>query len=112
MSDLHIEDDLRGDIGLTFRHIDGCLPFIRLPRNTSLNSIGHCGLDNIYTALRACENLHSPLCRSNKKCVLTDFGKRWTSGIQEQPEGSGSSLVHGPTSNSPLEVFVMANAQG
>ncbi len=25
MSDLHIEDDLRGDIGLTFRHIDGCL---------------------------------------------------------------------------------------
>ena len=29
-SKLHIQDDLRGDIGLTFCRIDGCLPFIHL----------------------------------------------------------------------------------
>ena len=51
VSDLHIQDDPQGDIGLTFRCIDGCLPFIRLPRNTSLDIIGRCGLDNIYKAL-------------------------------------------------------------
>ena len=75
VSDLHIQDDLQGDIGLTFRRIDGCLPFIRLPRNMSLDIIGRCGLDNIYKALQACENLRTPLCRSNKKRVFTDFGK-------------------------------------
>ena len=75
VSDLHIQDDIRGDIGLTFCRIDGCLPFIRLPRNISLSIIGQCGLVKIYNALRACENLRSPLCRSNKKRVFTDFGK-------------------------------------
>ena len=75
VSDLYIHDDPQGDIGLTFRRIDGCLPFIRLPRNTSLDIIGRCGLDNIYKALQACENLRTPLCRSNKKRVFTDFGK-------------------------------------
>lgn len=75
VSDLHIKDDLRGDIGLTYRRIDGCLPFIRLPRNTSLAIISACGLVKVYNALQACENLRSPLCRSNKKRVFTDFGK-------------------------------------
>jgi hypothetical protein len=75
MTDLHIQDDLRGEFGLTFRCIDGCLPFICLSRNTSLQIIGHCGLVIIYKALDACENLRSPLCRSNKKRVFTDFGK-------------------------------------
>ncbi len=65
MSDLHIKDDLQGDIGLTFRRIDGCLPFICLPCNTSLAIIGECGLLKVYNAL----------CRSNKKCVFTDFDK-------------------------------------
>ena len=74
VSDLHIDDDSHGDIGLTFRRIDGCLPFIRLPRNLSLDIIGHCDLDNIYEALNACENLRSLLCRSNKKRVSTDSG--------------------------------------
>jgi hypothetical protein len=75
VSDLHIDDDSHGDIGLTFRRIDGCcLPFIRLPHNLSLDIIGHCDLDNIYEALNACENLCSPICRSNKKRVFTDFG--------------------------------------
>ena len=75
MTDLHIQDDLRGELGLTFRRIDGCLPFIYLPHNTSLQIIGHCGLVKIYKALHACENLCSPLCWSNKKRVFIDFGK-------------------------------------
>jgi hypothetical protein len=75
VSDLHVKDDLRGDIGLTFCHIDGCLPFIRLPHNTSLAIIGECGLLKVYNALQACENLRSPICRSNKKCVFTNFDK-------------------------------------
>lgn len=39
ISDLHIQDDLNGDIGLTFRRIDGCLPFIRLPEILHLTSL-------------------------------------------------------------------------
>ena len=75
VSDLYIQDNLRGDIGLTFRRIDGCLPFIRLPRNTSLDIIGQCGLSKVYNALQACESLRTPLCRSNNKRVFTDFEK-------------------------------------
>jgi hypothetical protein len=75
VSDLHIKDDLRGDIGLTFRRIDGYLPFIHFPRNTSLAIICECGLSKVYNALQACENLRSPLCRSNKKLVFTDYDK-------------------------------------
>jgi hypothetical protein len=57
VSDLYIQDNIRGDIGLTFHRIDGCLPFIRLPCNISLSIIGQCGLIKIYSALQACENL-------------------------------------------------------
>jgi hypothetical protein len=37
--DLHIEDELRCDIGLTFRKIGGVSSFIRLPRQMSLDII-------------------------------------------------------------------------
>ena len=75
VSDLFIHDDLRDDVGLTFKRINGCLPFIRLPRATSLSIIGRCGLHKIVAALTACENLRTPLRRSDKKRVFTDFGK-------------------------------------
>ena len=75
VSDLHIQDDLQGDIGLTFCRIDGCLPFICLPHNISLDIIGQCGLGKMYNALQACANLCTPLCRSNKTRVFTDFNK-------------------------------------
>jgi len=75
VSDLFIHDDVRDDVGLTFPRTNGCLPFIRLPRATSLSIIGRCGLDKIHAALTACENLRTPLRRSDKKCVFTDFGK-------------------------------------
>jgi hypothetical protein len=75
VSDLFIQDDLQDDIGLTFHRMNGCLPFIRLPRATSLSIIGRCGLDKIHAALKACETLRIPLCRSEKKRVFTDLGK-------------------------------------
>jgi hypothetical protein len=76
VSDLFIHDDLRDDVGLTFpRSTNGCLPFIRLPRATSLSIIGRYGLPQIHAALIACENLRTPLRRSDKKRVFTDFGK-------------------------------------
>jgi len=49
--DLHIEDELYGDIGLSFPRIDGTSPFIRLPRRVSLDIISHVGLPAIYDAL-------------------------------------------------------------
>jgi hypothetical protein len=55
--------------------MNGCLPFIRLPLATSLSIIGRCGLDKIHAALKACETLGTPLCRSEKKRVFTDLGK-------------------------------------
>ena len=75
VSDLCIRDDVRPTVGLTFPRVNGTLPFIRLPRATSLSIIGRCGLDKIHAALIACENLRSPLRRSEKKRVFTDFGK-------------------------------------
>ena len=94
VSDLHIQDDLRGDIGLTFRRIDGCLPFIRLPRNISLSIIGQCGLVEIYSALRACENLRPPLCRSQTKRVFTDFGKLPRYACVGPQVSRNSKIVH------------------
>jgi hypothetical protein len=70
VSDFHIQDDIRGDIGLTFCRIDGCLPFICLPRNISLSIIGQCGLVKIYNALQACENLQ-------QMCALINEWERW-----------------------------------
>ena len=94
VSDLHIQDDIQGDIGLTFRRIDGCLPFIRLPRNTSLSIIGQCGLVKIYSALQACENLRPPLHRSEKKRVFTDFGKTPRYACVGSQVSRNSKMVH------------------
>jgi hypothetical protein len=38
---LHIEDELRGNIGLSFQKIEGVSPFIRLPRQISLRSVDY-----------------------------------------------------------------------
>ena len=49
--DLHNEDELSGDIGLSFPRIDGTSPFIRLRRQVLLEIISHVGLPAIYDAL-------------------------------------------------------------
>jgi hypothetical protein len=50
VGNLHIEDELSGDMGLSFPRIDGTSPFIRLPCQMSLEIISHVGLPAIYDA--------------------------------------------------------------
>ncbi len=57
VQDLHVEDKIRGNIGLSFPRIDGTSPFIRLPCGISLEIISHVGLPTIYDALRHYEQL-------------------------------------------------------
>lgn len=65
---LFVDDELNHSIGLTFSRIDNSLPFIRMPRQHSLNIIGQNGMEKIMNALLACEKLrkHS-LVRSDRK---------------------------------------------
>jgi hypothetical protein len=57
--DLHIEDELSGDIGISFPRIDGTSPFIRLPRQVSLEIISHVGLPAIYDASVMMVDIHA-----------------------------------------------------
>jgi hypothetical protein len=57
VQDLYVEDEIRGDIGLSFPRIDGTSPFICLPCGILLEIISHVGLPTIYDALCHCEQL-------------------------------------------------------
>ncbi len=57
---LHVEDETDPNMGLTYPEIDGVNPFIRMPRQMSLNIIQACGLSKITNSLMACENLIIP----------------------------------------------------
>ena len=93
--DLHIEDEVRGDIGLSFPRIHGTSPFIRLPRDVSLAIIAECGLPIIYSALEACEKLRKvALSRSDKKRVFTDYGKEVTYACVGPQPSRNSQTVH------------------
>ena len=95
VSDLYIEDEVRGDIGLAFPRKDGITPFIRLPRDVSLSIIAECGLPKIYSALEACEKLRpAALSRSNKKRVFTDYGKQVTYACVGPQPSRNSQIVH------------------
>jgi hypothetical protein len=76
---LHVEDETRPNIGLTFPKLDGVYPFIRLPRQLSLGIIAKCGLEKVTQALTACEMLRrTALCIGNSSRVFSDYGKRVT----------------------------------
>jgi hypothetical protein len=73
---LHVEDETRPNIGLTFPKLDGVYPFIRLPRQLSLGIIAECGLDKVTRLLTACEMLRrTALCRGDASRVFSDYGK-------------------------------------
>ena len=92
--DLHIEDDLRCDIGLTFQKIDGVSSFIRLPRQMSLDIIAECGLSKIHNSLVACEKLRRVvLCRSYRKHVFTNYGKAMTYACVGPQPSRNSNIV-------------------
>jgi hypothetical protein len=96
--DLHIEDELSGDIGLSFPRINGTSPFIRLPRQVSLEIISHVGLPAIYDALSQCEKLRRvALCRSDGKRVFTDYGKQVTYAcVGPQPSRNSNVVLDNP----------------
>ena len=93
--DLHIEDELYGDRGLSFPRIDGTSPFIHLPCQVSLDIISHVGLPAVYDALNYCKKLRRvALCRSDSKRVFTDYGKQVTSTcVGPQPSRISNTIL-------------------
>ena len=98
VQDLHIEDELCGDIGLSFPRIDGTSPFIRLPRQVSLDIISRVGLPAIYDALHHCEKLRCvALSRSDGKRVFTNYGKQVTYAcVGPQPSRISNTVLDNP----------------
>ena len=74
---LHIQDNIEPNIGLTAPRMGYDIsPFIRLPRQMSLDIIGEMGLQQIVESLLACETLRrTTLLRGDHKRVFTDYGK-------------------------------------
>ena len=54
---LHVDDETQPTLGLTYPKILGVHPFIRMPRQMSLDIIGEVGLEKITNSLTACEKL-------------------------------------------------------
>jgi hypothetical protein len=74
---LHVDDETQPTLGLTYPKILGVHPFIRLPRQMSLDIIGEVGLEKITNSLTACEkHRRTALGRGDAKRVFTDYGKR------------------------------------
>ena len=74
---LHVDDETQPTLGLTYPKILGVHPFIRMPRQMSLDIIGEVGLEKITNSLTACEKLRrTALGRGDAKRVFTDYGKR------------------------------------
>jgi hypothetical protein len=98
VGNLHIEDELSGDMGLSFPRIDGTSPFIRLPCKMSLEIISHVGLPAIYDALSHCANLRKvSLSRSRSKRVFTDYGEHVQYAcVGPQPSRISNSVLDNP----------------
>ena len=74
---LHVQDETNPCRGLTFTRIDSTLPFIRMPRQQSLDIVGQFSMKDIVFALEECEKLKkTSLRRSDNKRVFGDYGKR------------------------------------
>jgi hypothetical protein len=94
---LHVQDETDPVYGLTSTRVDGTLPFIRLPRQQSLNIIGKFSMNEIVIALEQCEKLKkSSLQRSKKKCVFGDYGEpvMYTSAGVQVSRNSRGVLNH------------------
>jgi hypothetical protein len=78
---------------------DGVNPFIRMPRQMSLEIIEAYGLLKITNSLTACENLRrTALSRGDSKRVFSDYGKRVTYACvgPQASRNSKSVLSHPP----------------
>ncbi len=98
VQDLHIEDKIRGDIGLSFPRIDGTSPFICLPCGISPEIISHVGLPTIYDALCHCEQMRRvALSRSDQKRIFTNYGKHVTYAcVGPQPSRNTKTVLDNP----------------
>jgi hypothetical protein len=74
---LHIQDNIQPNISLTAPTMGYDIsPFIRLPRQMSLDIIGEMGLQHIVDSLLACKTLRRTTLRcGNHKRVFADYGK-------------------------------------
>ena len=96
--DLHIEEELSGDMFLSFPRNDGTSPFICLPCRVSLEIISHVGLPALYDALSHCKKLRRvALCQSDHKRVFTDYGKHVTyTCVGPQPSRISNTVLNNP----------------
>jgi len=51
---IYVQDKVNPLCGLTFTRVDGVHPFIRLPRQMSLNILRQNGMEKIFSALEEC----------------------------------------------------------
>jgi len=51
---IYVQDKVDPLRGLTFTNVDGVRPFIRLPRQMSLNILRQNGMEKIFSALEEC----------------------------------------------------------
>ena len=73
---LHIQDETDPSRGLTFRRVDSALPFIRLPRQQSLELYSQISVTDILCALEECEKMKkTSVKRSDNKRIFGDYGK-------------------------------------
>jgi hypothetical protein len=74
---IYVQDEFDPKKGLTFAPVNGVRPFIRLPRQHSLNIVRRKGMNKIFSALEACSKLKkTSLVRSDRKRIFGDYGER------------------------------------
>ena len=78
--------------------IDGVHPFIRMPRQMSLEIIAEVGLQKITNSLQKCEKLRrTALGRGDAKRVFTDYGKPLTYAcVGPQPSRNSKTVRSRP----------------
>ena len=98
VNQLHVEDDIHPNIGLTYPKVIGIHPFIRMPRQMSLEIIAEVGLQKITNSLQKCENLRrTALCHGDAKRVFTDYGKPLTYAcVGPQPSRNSKTVSTQP----------------
>ena len=64
---IYTQDEVNPLRGLSFKPVDGVRPFIRLPRNMSLNILRQNGMEKIFSALEECSKMkRTSLVRSDR----------------------------------------------
>jgi hypothetical protein len=74
---IYVQNEVDPLCGLTFTHVDGVCPFIRLPRQMSLNILRQNGMEKIFSVLEECSKMkRTSLVRSDCKRIFGDYGEQ------------------------------------